>query len=459
MLSYIALISGALVFYVAQNRSLQQAFLIVYIPSLILFPDYYRAITPGLPDPTLNQSASVALFLLFVARGLPGYRFSLTDLLVFVYAFSVSYSEYQASGYSDAQNLMFFQLTSVLFPYLLAKSLIEPNGMRIEFARTIVVCGCVVMVFNLWENKFAMNLWRRLFDPFFPGQAEGWVTTFRFGLARAAGPYGHALLAGIIMIVVYRLQRWLHWSNAWPLRWPKFPGLPLSPSWIMTLASGLALFSTLAKGSWLAAFVAAGIPIIGRSKQRALAMTILVSLLAFVGIPAVVAFLQWASVGRMNATSDNQETAAYRYELVVEYLGIANEQMWFGWGLTKWPKVVGMPSIDNFFLLLYLMHGIIAFGVFVSLLVSMVGRLTFYGMRQPPSEPPGSCLAFTLASIFLAYLIAIATVYLGLQTVPLLFMLAGWAESYMMLKIPDGTGGAISTDTRTQAPFRFRRVV
>jgi hypothetical protein len=459
MLSYIALISGALALYVAQNRSLPQALLSVYLPSLLLFPDYYRAITPGLPDPTLNQGASVALFLVFASRGMPGYRFSFTDILVFVYAFSVSYSEYQASGYSDAQNLMFFQLTSVLFPYLLAKSLIEPNGLRVEFARQIVISGCLVMVLNLWENKFAMNLWRRFFDPFFPGQADGWVTTFRFGLARAAGPYGHALLAGIMMIVVYRLQRWLHWSNVWPVRWPRFPGLPLSPGWIMTLAAGMALFTTLAKGSWLAAFIAAGIPIIGRSKQRVLAMTVLLSLLIGVGIPAVIAFLQWASVGRMNATSSNQETAAYRYELVVEYLGIANEQMWFGWGLTKWPKVVGMPSIDNFFLLLYLMHGIIAFGVFVYLLVSMVGRLTAYGMRQPPSDPPGSCLAFTLAAIFLAYLIAIATVYLGLQTVPLLFMMAGWAESYMMLKIPDGVGGTATSTAKIQAPYRFRRVL
>jgi len=94
-------------------------------------------------------------------------------------------------------------------------------------------------------------------------------------------------------------------------------------------------------------------------------MTVILALLVVVGIPALIGFLQWASVGRMHALSENQETAAYRYELVTQYLDIANQQMWFGWGLTKWPKVFGMPSIDNFFLLLYLMHGIIAFTVFV----------------------------------------------------------------------------------------------
>ena len=108
MLSYIAYLPGIWVYYVAQNQSITKAFIWVYIPTLLLLPDYYHAITPGLPDPTFNQSASVALFAAFLMQGSPGYRFSYTDLVVGFYAFAVSYSEFLASGYSDAQNLMFY---------------------------------------------------------------------------------------------------------------------------------------------------------------------------------------------------------------------------------------------------------------------------------------------------------------------------------------------------------------
>lgn len=450
MLSYIALLPGLLALYVARQRSVQHAFLYIYLPTLLLLPDYYFAITPGVPDPTFNQSASIALFFAFLKYGGPGYRFSLTDLLVATYAFSVAYSQFQATDYAEAQNLMFFQMTSVLFPYILAKSLIEPSGLRMAFAKQLVICALIVLLFNLYENKFGMNFWQRVLQPFFPEQGRGWVTTFRFGLARASGPYGHALLAGIIMVVAYRLQRWLHWSNAWPATWPRNLRLPLSPASTITMGTALALLTTFAKGSWLAAFIAAGIPIIGRARQRVVAMSAVLTLLVVVGIPVVVGFLQWASVGRMHARTDNQETAAYRYELITEYLDIANLHLWFGWGMNQWPRVANMPSIDNFFLLLYLMHGIIACTVFLLIAVSMIVRLTTDGMRQPPSNPPGSCLAFTLASIFLAYLIAAATVYMGMQTVPLLFMVTGWAESYLMRPF---------TVLAVEPRFSFRRVV
>ncbi len=173
-----------------------------------IFPFYYccriiSAPTPGLPDPTFNQVASVALFIVFLMQGAPGYKFSFTDVIVGVYAFAVSYSESLATNYSDAQNLMFYELTAVFFPYLFAKSLVEPFGLRNDFAKSIVLCLAIVFPFNLFENKMGYNLWQAYLGMLFPGQGQGWVTTFRFGLARAAGPYGHCLVDGIIMAVKF----------------------------------------------------------------------------------------------------------------------------------------------------------------------------------------------------------------------------------------------------------------
>lgn len=461
MLSFIAYLPGFLAYYVAQNHSPSKAFVWVYMPTLLLLPDYFRAITPGLPDPSFNQSASIALFAVFMMQGAPGYRFSYTDLVVGFYAFAVSYSEFLASGYSDAQNLMFFELTSVLFPYIFAKSLVEAFALRYDFAKSIVLCLSVVFVFNLFENKFGYNLWQAYLGLLFPGQADAWVTTFRFGLARASGPYAHCLVDGVIMAVAYRMQRWLQWSEAWPLKMKQLSWLPwFTPAQFFTLMILGGVLSTLGKGQWLAGIVAAGIVIIGRSKQRVVAMTGVLAVMVFVGIPLLIAFLNYASVGRENAADDNQETAAYRYELVTEYMDEASERLWWGWGLMKWPEIHGFESIDNHFLLTYLNHGAIAVTLLLGIIFGMMGRLIVHGMTRPLAEPRGSSLAFTLAAIYLMYFIAVATVAMMYQSCTLFFIITGLSDAYLRTSTWDGgpRGGNTGRllDTRK---FKFRKVL
>ena len=462
MLSFIAYLPGLLAYYVAQNKSVTKAFIWVYIPALLLLPDYYRAITPGLPDPTFNQSASIALFIVFISQGSPGYRFSYTDLAVGFYAFSVSYSEFLASGYSDAQNLMFFELTSVLFPYIFSKSLIIQFNLRYDFAKSIVLCLSIVFVLNLFENKFGYNLWQAYLGLFFPGQGDGWITTFRFGLARAAGPYAHCLVDGVIMAVGYRIQRWLQWSEAWSTNIKLLAWLPkkITPAKFFTLMILGGVLSTLGKGQWLAGIVAAGIVIIGRSKQRVLAMTAVISMMIVIGIPLMIAFLNYASVGRKNAADDNQETAAYRYELVTEYMDEASERLWWGWGLMKWPEIHGFESIDNHFLLTYLNHGVIAVTLLLGIIFGMMGRLIIHGMINPLAEPKGSSLAFTLAAIYLMYLIAVATVAMMYQSCTLFFIITGLSDAYLRASTWDGdqSGGKSEAEYNTRR-FKFKKVL
>lgn len=461
MLSYIVYIAGIWTYYVAR-QSVSKAFIWAYIPILLLLPDYYKAVTPGIPDPSFNQASSVALFAVFLLKGMPGYRFSYTDIVVVIYALAVSISEYLASGYSDAQNLMFYELTSVLFPYLFAKSLIEHFNLRYDFAKSVVLCLSVVFIMNLYENKMGTNLWQLYIGRFFfPGQGEDWITTFRFGLARASGPYGHCLVAGIMMAAGYRFQRWLQWSKAWPDRIKQLDWVPwFTPAQLFTLMILGGAISTLGKGQWLAGIVAAGITIIGRAKPRVTAMITVLATMIFIGIPLLIVFLDYASVGRENAVDDNQETAAYRYELVTEYMGVAKEHLWFGWGLMKWPTVPGFPSIDNHFLLTYLNHGVIVASLLLGIIFIMMGRLIYHGLTEPLSEPRGSSLAFTLAAIFLMYLIAVATVAMMAQSCTLFFLITGLSDAYLRTSTWDGNSGnkenSEVTDTRR---FRFHKVL
>ena len=83
MLSIIAIGPAVLAFYVAYTRSPSVAFLWVYLPTVLLMPDYYRFIAPGLPDPTFSQGAAVAVGAVWLMRGAKGYRFSFMDVLVF----------------------------------------------------------------------------------------------------------------------------------------------------------------------------------------------------------------------------------------------------------------------------------------------------------------------------------------------------------------------------------------
>jgi len=463
VLSYITFIPGVLAYVLAHRRGMPFAFLRVYLPVVLLLPDYYRAITPGIPDPNFSQSAGVGLFIAYAMAGFPGYVFSATDLWVLFYAFCVGYSEYRASGYADAQNLIFGMLFGGIAPYVFAKGFIEPFGLRVAFAKTCVLCFSFVACLDVIETRLGFNAWRWLFDRFFPGQGQSWVTTFRFGLARAAGPYAHALLNGIMMLVAFRLQRWLEWSGAWPDWNARWRWVPIRPARMLTLIVTGGLVFSLAKGSWLASFVGATLTAVGRVKSnRSLAMVAILGALVLVGIPATVNFIAYASVGRENAKDANQETSAYRYEMIEDYIGIAAQEPLWGWGLTKWPAIPGMASIDNHYLLLLLMHGRLAMLAFLYLLWGTMIRLMVYGLRQPPRGPPGSALSFTLAGIFLGYTIAIATVFMGQQTIPMFFMLVGWAESYMSRNTPEGV--ALTKDGQAQQqvaskPFRFRRVL
>jgi cytochrome b subunit of formate dehydrogenase len=129
-----------------------------------------------------------------------------------------------------------------------------------------------------------------------------------------------------------------------------------------------------------------------------------------------------------------------------------------GLGLDEWPVDSTFSSIDNHSLLTYLNHGIIAVTILLGIILGMMGRLILHGMSQPLTEPRGSSLAFTLAAIYLMYLIAVATVAMMFQSYTLFFLITGLSDAYLRNSTWDGAQG----DTKT-APdsrkFKFKKVL
>lgn len=446
---YLALIASAVV---ALRHGPGRALLAVYLPMLLLIPDGFRAITPGLPDPNFSQAAIIPILAVAVLRHGPRWRPVPMDLLIVVFAVWLGFSDYLGRGYADAQNFMFAMLFSVVAPYFVARLVIGAEDLQVAVGRRFVGLVFAVALIGFFEFRFGYNPFHAVIGKFFPGQGTGWVTTFRHGVARVAGPYSHAILAGIMLVTAYRLQRWLQWGGHWEPRFARLPALPWSKAAIITAVLAVGMVMTVARGPWLGALVAVAIVAVGRARNRRRALTIAATVLALGGVLGGAALSSYLDIQPGQMMTMSQESAFYRKVLFEKYLDIALDHAWFGWGLTTWPKVRGMESIDNYYLLISLMHGVPAMLMLVVMLLGSTAQCVRQGLREPVgSHSP----LFTFAGIFVAIFVALGTVYLGEQVLPTLFFMLGWAQVALQTS---GTGVAQQTrataSVATPKPFR-----
>jgi len=426
------------------------AFVRVYLPVLLLLPDCYRAVTPGLPDPSFNQATIIPIFLAALWLERARWRPSISDGLMLCFALTVAYSELSNTGYNDAQNLMFAMIASVVAPYMCARLLLHNAESDRYTARIFVQCCVLVTVLSVYQFRFGINLWHLWLGPFFPGQGTGWVTTFRHGFARIAGPYSHAILAGIILAIAWRLARWLQWAGHWEprLRALKLPGK--KSDWINgSLLAGILM--TVARGPWLGGLAGGVFMWISHGRMRSQRLWCVVAFFAVALIGGNVAMDAYLEVKPGAIMTQSQESAIYRKELMEKYQTIAVEHAWLGWGRNTWPKVGGMESIDNYYLLLALMHGLLALGLLVMLMAWMLIRLLRRGLQEAAGA---ASLSFTFASIIIMVFISLGTVYLGEQVMPAFFLVLGWPENFLQRAMTPTTSGSPVISDRGKPGFR-----
>jgi O-antigen ligase len=131
--------------------------------------------------------------------------------------------------------------------------------------------------------------------------------------------------------------------------------------------------------------------------------------------------------GRKHAENEQQEAAAYRRELIANYTPIVQMSPVVGWGAIDFPKVKGMESIDNAYLLLVVTQGFVGLTLFSLLCIRASWRLTWIGMRTKSREERVSC--FTLLAVLIGIMASISTVFLGMQVQQIFFLVLGWAEA------------------------------
>ncbi len=438
----------------------REAFVYVYLPTVLCLPGWCRWVLPGLPDPTFNEAAILPIAAAFFLKPGRHWQWSVLDFQVGLLLFLMGLSEMQNAGFADAQNLMFDMVAAALLPYLLAKGIVQTTELRIAFARVFVLCLVVVFTGTIYEARFAFNPYRAMFAPLFPEQGRGWVTTFRYGLARVAGPYGHAILAGIVFLIGLQLHWWLKNSGYWEEA-KFFLPIPIRKATVFTATTLGGLVLTMVRGPQVGALLAWLMMRLGRGPNPRRRFLFGLGSLLVVGLPVFFWFLSYASVGRAGAASASQETAAYRKELIDKYVQIAWNHALLGWGRNNWPRVPNMPSIDNYYLLLALMHGVVAAALLVSILLALMVRLFRNGIQYAPLLAPGCSLSFALCGVFVGVTFAIATVYIGENVLPIFFMMIGFAEGYLL------SGGDSSLQIKAEvtpvlavaAPFSFRRTI
>jgi hypothetical protein len=456
--------------------TVRSAFLNVYIPVVLLLPQYFSLRFPHLPPLSFADAAILPLFLALCLKEVRRWRFSWMDLLVVLFALSVAVSEGLSTALADGTwkrlfladgshvdtnfanaGLMFFaELTTVVVPYMLGKLLIEQGSAddepaRIPLVRRIVVLLAVVAGISVIDFVTGKSSWQTVFIRLFAGTTSNWPQQMRWGFGRIAGPFGHAILAGTIFLIGLIYCLWLRtYAPEWGTR-RVIGGLPLTFRGLVMWALIGGLLMTQSRGPWVGAGLALMLVLLMQRFATLKAATLFALVSMVLLVAAYYYGKQYAGVQRSEAVNDEQRNAIYRRELLDSYKPIVKERKAFGWGITTYPSMNGQTSIDNEYLMLAVTQGFVGLGLFVAIGVGSIFKLLRLATRPIAMEDRALIVAHLAALI--GVMTTITTVFLGEQAIVLFFLVVGWGQGMNPQPIGEPAPGRLIPE------FQFQRVL
>ena len=444
-------IPGVIALIECLRRGPEKAFLNVYLPVLLLLPQQY--IWPISGQYSFAEAAilPISAFLLFQSK--LRWRWDSIDFLVFAYLAVTVVAEGVNECYKlGAQNLALQELPSLLLPYLAAKHVLRQPQFAVDAAKRVVASLAIVAIVSVYEFRMGVDLFTPLFDTLF-GLGHG--SLFRAGFMRIQGPYGHALTLGTMMVMGFRVARWLDWSGVWSesLGFLQISKIRFCEFWI---AAGSLM--ALSVGPLLGAACGAVIVSVFRAKNRKRATVSLILLISLAGPPAYRAFNDYISVdpAMARASGDGlQEDSAYRRMLIPLYMPIVEMRPTWGWGRSGFPVLETMYSIDNAYLFTALTFGVYATILLVLLMVWPVIKLTVFSLPLNPKDPR-ALAAFTMIGLYVLNAVMDCTGSGGGTPEVLLFIITGWSAGLLSSTAPEvaTVDEAVTSWPRTQLGFR-----
>ena len=342
----------------------------------------------------------------------------------------------------------------MVLPYMLGKLLIEQQGpdghaARKRLARRMVQLLALVAGISVFDFLTRRSIWQMVGRHLFPNQPEDWPVQVRWGFGRIAGPYAHAILAGMSFLtgLIYCL-----WLRRFAPNWGRrriVAGLPLTVRGLVLWAIVAGLLMTQSRGPWVGVGLALILALLMRKFPLGRAALIFVVVLAALSAGAYYYGKRYTDVDLNHAATEAQRDVVYRRMLVRTYMPLIRARKAFGWGVTTVPILNGQKSIDNQYLLVAAAQGLTGLGLFLLILLGSAVRL--FRLAQRPLAMEDRALVFAHLTVLLGLVTALTTVYLGEQTLLLLFLIVGWIHGM-------GRAGA-ATGKRRSPVYQFQKVL
>ena len=437
------------------SSSADRVALRVYMPCMLVVPMYLAFNMGGL-------IVSVTTFLSFFLAVIGLYtwfrtlRFTLLDAFLLLYIISAfpSDAERHDAKLGAYAFLLFF--SKCMCPYLIGRTLIEQTGMRRDFAKVMVICLMVISVISIWEYGTLQNLFQKYVERLL-NTWVAWPRQTRWGFARIAGPYGHAIVAGMIFSTGLLLQLWLVGTKSWnSSRFLKFYKSRRKPLMI-TLTVALGLFMTQSRGPWIGCGFGLVVASIGFARDRRRAATIALTTLAIAGSLTYVVLDKYTAVDDTKTTDRDQLNASYRRELIATYTPLIEQGGLWGWGSPQ-PLKNGtagysnaQSSIDNEYIMVAMWQGWAGFFLFVGMIVlTSIHLIRLCGTLRYRED---ILFAYCMLGCILAMAFSASTVSLADPMQQVWFLLMGWSGS---IRPTLSTGDALAPAAAER--FAFQRV-
>jgi hypothetical protein len=400
----------------------ERAVLCLLLPVMMLWPYgtgwKFKGVELDIMDAVALPIAT-ALVVKYARR----WRYSFADLLVFFYCFSALLSNWNADGQSAGLALGTAMAFSCFPPYVIGRVAVERPGFRVALVKRYAFLAFVISILSVYEYRMEQNYFRIWSDKIFHNTSH-LILQLRWGYGRIAGPYGHAILAGCILLSALLFAIWLASEGLWGQKFRNLGFLPGRKSMYIVLGLMLGVWMTQSRGPWMSG--AFGILLIlaarARNQKRALRNVLIASVLLMTVFYAVLN--RYTNINRAPSNID-QENAQYRRMLVINYMPEVKRGGMLGYGI-HFHTVDGQVSIDNEYLNLALTQGYLGLGIFTLLILITCARLvrTIVSSR----DRSDTSFAICLLAVFVTIVLSIATVYLGFQTFTVFFLITGWAQ-------------------------------